>query len=108
MRQIILDFQLKSHENFLLRFIEKFRQVDRDQNGIVDEAELRELIKLIDLKNEMHLKIDEILDLLDPFSNDIITFSSVVTLLSSVASSQQQLISFKGKQLSVLHRVSLG
>ena len=58
--------------------------MDRDQNGIVDENELRELIKHIDKKNEMNIKIDEILDMLDPFSNDIITFSSIVTLLSSV------------------------
>ena len=75
---------MKSHENFLKKFIDIFRQVDRDQNGIVDENELRELIKHIDKKNEMNIKIDEILDMLDPFSNDIITFSSIVTLLSSV------------------------
>lgn len=82
--QIILDFQLKSHENFLCKFIEKFRQVDRDQNGIIDEREMRELVKIIDPRGEMGMQIDEMLDLLDPFSNDIITFSSVVTLLSSV------------------------
>lgn len=83
---MILDFQLKSHENFLAAFIEKFKTVDRDQNGIVDEEEFRQLIRIIDPRNEMGMKIDELLDLLDPFSNDIITFSSIVTLLSSVGS----------------------
>jgi Ca2+-binding EF-hand superfamily protein len=83
-QKIILDFQLKSHENFLINFIEKFRQVDSDQNGIVDEAEFRKLIKTIDPQSEMGIKVDLLLDILDPFSNDIITFSSIVTLLSSV------------------------
>lgn len=82
--------------------------VDRDQNGIVDEEEFRQLIKIVDPRNEMGMKIDELLDLLDPFSNDIITFSSIVTLLSSVGGSlTQQLINYNGKQLSVLHRISL-
>lgn len=85
-QKIILDFQLKSHENFLINFIEKFKQVDSDQNGIVDESEFRRLIKIIDSQNEMGIKIDVLLDILDPFSNDIITFSSIVTLLSSVDS----------------------
>jgi Ca2+-binding EF-hand superfamily protein len=64
--------------------IAKFKQVDRDQNGIVDEKEFRSLIKSVDSGNQMGLKVDEMLDLLDPFSNDIITLSSIVTLLSSV------------------------
>jgi Ca2+-binding EF-hand superfamily protein len=68
----------------LINFIEKFKQVDTDQNGIVDEVEFRKLIKVIDSQNEMGIKIDVLLDILDPFSNDIITFSSIVTLLSSV------------------------
>lgn len=83
-QKIILDFQLKSHENFLTNFIDKFRQVDSDQNGIVDENEFRKLIKLVDPNQEMGIKLDHLLDILDPFSNDIITFSSIVTLLSSV------------------------
>lgn len=68
----------------MINFIEKFKQVDTDQNGIVDEVEFRKLIKVIDSQNEMGIKIDVLLDILDPFSNDIITFSSIVTLLSSV------------------------
>jgi Ca2+-binding EF-hand superfamily protein len=83
-QKIILDFQLKSHENFLNNFIDRFRIVDSDQNGIVDEDEFRKLIKQIDSSQDMGIKIDYLLDILDPFSNDIITFSSIVTLLSSV------------------------
>ena len=83
-QKIILDFQLKSHENFLNNFIDRFRIVDSDQNGIVDEDEFRKLIKQIDSSQDMGIKIDYLLDILDPFSNNIITFSSIVTLLSSV------------------------
>ena len=100
-QKIILDFQMKSHENFLNSFIEKFRTIDRDQNGIIDEQELRHLLKIVDPRNEMSIKVEDMLDLLDPDSNDIITFSSLVTLLSS------HLTSYQGKQLSVLHRLSL-
>ena len=67
----------------------------------MDETELRELLRSIDPRNQMGLKAEELLDLLDPFSNDIITFSSIVTLLSS------QLVNVGGKQLSVLHKISL-
>lgn len=87
--KIILDFQLKSHENFLEKFMGLFKQVDKDQNGIVDENEFRELAKTIDSKGNLGLNIDEMLDVLDPFSNDIITFSSIVTLFSSVPISDQ-------------------
>lgn len=70
-----------------MQFIALFKSVDKDQNGIVDESEFRELVERIDPRGELGLVIEDMLDLLDPFSNDIITFSSCVTLFSSVSSS---------------------
>lgn len=61
-----------------------FRNMDTDQNGIIDESEFRNLVSTIDPRGELGLVIEEMLDLLDPFANDIITFSSCVTLFSSV------------------------
>ena len=69
-----------------MQFITLFKSVDKDQNGIIDEQEFRELVERIDPRGELGLVIEEMLDLLDPFSNDIITFSSCVTLFSSVSS----------------------
>lgn len=36
--KVILDFQMKSHEKFLSRFLQCYRQVDRDNNGIIEEV----------------------------------------------------------------------
>ena len=36
--KVILDFQMKSHEKFLGRFLDCFKQVDNDNNGIIDEV----------------------------------------------------------------------
>lgn len=68
-----------------MQFITLFKSVDKDQNGIIDEQEFRELGERIDPRGELGLVVEEMLDLLDPFSNDIITFSSCVTLFSSVS-----------------------
>lgn len=37
-QKIILDFQLKSHENFLQPFLMLFKHIDKDNNGIIDEV----------------------------------------------------------------------
>ena len=39
-QKTILDFQLKSHENFLRPFVYLFKNVDKDNNGIIDEVEI--------------------------------------------------------------------
>lgn len=67
-----------------MNFNQLFRNVDIDQNGIIDEQEFRSLVRMIDPRGELGLVIEEMLDILDPFANDIITFSSCVTLFSSV------------------------
>lgn len=37
-QKIILDFQLKSHENFLQPFLFLFKHADKDNNGMIDEV----------------------------------------------------------------------
>ena len=37
-QKLILDFQLRSHEKYLKRFIQLFRTVDQDHNGIINEV----------------------------------------------------------------------
>ena len=63
-----------------------FRNSDTDNNGIVDEDEFRMIVRNIDPRGQHGLVVEEMLDLLDPFTNNIITYSSCVTLFSSVAS----------------------
>lgn len=44
-QKTILDFQLKSHENFLRPFLYLFKNIDKDNNGIIDEV-------LLEIKGE--------------------------------------------------------
>jgi len=44
-QKAVLDFQLKEHEKFLYKFIVIFKQVDQDNNGILNEDEFVDLVK---------------------------------------------------------------
>ena len=37
----MLDFQLKEHERFLKKFLEVFRQIDSDGDGVLSEVGLK-------------------------------------------------------------------
>ena len=41
----VLDFQLREHEKFLYKFIVIFKQIDSDNNGVINEEEFIELVK---------------------------------------------------------------
>lgn len=80
--QILLDFQLKGHEKFLSKFLTLYRNVDRDQDGVINENEFRELVMSMD----MGLDEDDIVRLLqivDPFDHKILTFSTAVDLFTA-------------------------
>jgi hypothetical protein len=40
----VLDFQMKEHEKFLRPFIQVFRGIDIDGNGIINEQEFVQLV----------------------------------------------------------------
>jgi len=61
-----------------------FRREDDDQNGIISEEEFKQVVRIIDPRGEFGLVVEDMLELLDPFSNNVITYSSCVTLFSSV------------------------
>ena len=78
----LLDFQLQGHEVFLAKFIRTFRRVDADKNGIVNEAEFRDLVtSLRPDKTEHDLMV--LLNVADPYNNQQITFSEAVSVLST-------------------------
>jgi len=41
----VLDFQLREHEKFLYKFIVIFKQIDTDNNGVINEDEFVDLVK---------------------------------------------------------------
>jgi hypothetical protein len=80
--KILLDFQLKGHEKFLLKFMKLFRQFDKDKNGVIDEVEFRQLILATD-PNKTDDETQDLLNLVDPHNNQQISFSECVNFLSS-------------------------
>lgn len=74
--RVLLDFQLKGHERFLHKFVKLFRQFDTDRNGILNELEFRKLILATD-PNKTEEEIDSLLNSIDPYNNQQITFSEV-------------------------------
>ncbi|CAD8087342.1 unnamed protein product [Paramecium sonneborni] len=80
-QKVILDFQMKSHEKYLSKFIQNFRQIDQDQNGIIDENEFRQLITDLNIGSN-DFDIQRYLNKIDPYNNQQITFSQCVQLFS--------------------------
>ena len=80
--KVLLDFQLNNHEKFLNKFIQIFRKVDNDADGIINEQEFRKLIILMDLGFSED-DINRLLQIIDPYDNQQITFSEGVALFST-------------------------
>jgi hypothetical protein len=78
----LLDFQLRGHEKFLNKFIQIFRKVDNDADGIINEQEFRKLIVFMDLGFSEDA-IFRLLQVIDPYDNQQITFSESVALFST-------------------------
>ncbi|CAD8118698.1 unnamed protein product [Paramecium sonneborni] len=98
-QKIILDFQLKSHEKYLKKFIVIFKQMDTDLNGIIDENEFRNLIDVLNF-DAGDLEIQKYLNIVDPYSHQQITFSQCVTLFSSES------VPGSNGQMQILQRIS--
>uniref|UniRef100_A0A7S1KQN4 EF-hand domain-containing protein n=1 Tax=Percolomonas cosmopolitus TaxID=63605 RepID=A0A7S1KQN4_9EUKA len=80
--KVLLDFQLNGHKRFLNKFVKLFRMFDQDRNGILNELEFRQLLLAIN-PNRSEEEIDELLNMMDPYNNQQITFSECVTFLSA-------------------------
>ena len=80
--KVLLDFQLVDHERFLLKFIRIFRQFDLDGDGIINEAEFRDLVFTMDLGFSDD-DVFRLLSIIDPYDNQQITFSEGVSLFTT-------------------------
>ncbi|ESL09026.1 hypothetical protein TRSC58_03261 [Trypanosoma rangeli SC58] len=80
--RILLDFQLEGHERFLARFNAIFCRYDTDRNGIINDREFAAVLKEVDA-SKTDEGIDAMLELIDPFGNQLITYSECVTFLSA-------------------------
>ena len=81
---ILLEIQIRLREKYLSNFIKIFNQIDEDNDGILNEEEFTLLIKQFNLYSSetVNKKIDDLLEKIDPFNTNVITFSDIVSLLS--------------------------
>ena len=99
--KVLLDFQLHGHEKFLQSFLERFRGLDEDGNGVVNEGEFRALVDSLEMGRE-EAEVTRLLGLVDPFNNQQITFSDCVALLSTEGAGSQE-----EAKMSILQQLSL-
>lgn len=50
-RKLVLDFQLKAHEEYLEPFIGLFKRIDSDKDGIITEYENGKIMETFKLAN---------------------------------------------------------
>jgi Ca2+-binding EF-hand superfamily protein len=78
---------LDEHERFLKEFNMLFKEVDQDQNGIINDEEFRELILgmnvVVQNLSEANKDVDTLLKVINPHGNQQMTYSEVVQLLSN-------------------------
>jgi Ca2+-binding EF-hand superfamily protein len=78
----VLDFQLKEHERFLLKFNQNFKRFDLDQDGVLNERDFRSLVLSMGVLKD-DVEVEQLLHQIDPFNNQKMTYSEIVALLSS-------------------------
>ena len=82
--EICHEYQMNIRELYLKPFVDLFKSVDYDNDGILNEKEFINLIKIMNLFDENNLdeEIDHLLNTIDPYGNKIIIFTDCVSLFS--------------------------
>ena len=82
--QIFLEFQMDLRENYLKPFVDLFKSVDDDNDGIINETQFINLIKKMNIfdDNNLDVKINKLLNAIDPYGDKHIIFSDCVDLFS--------------------------
>jgi len=84
-QKILLDFQIKSREKYIKNFLNLFKKVDTDNNGIISEEEFIRLTMSMNVYNSnINENIMRLLNIIDPANNKQITFSDCIKLFSNV------------------------
>ena len=104
--KIVLDNHIRFRDKQLKNFLELFRSVDTNRDGIINEEEFNELIHKMKIfkEEEVENKIFQFLERLDPFDNQKFTFSECVKFFSGEII---KITDIKGneKEMSILEKV---
>ena len=103
--QVLLDFQLKGHMKFLSGLQRRYQEADKDRDGYIDEEEFREVVNSLNLGYNAK-DMQRLLQLIDPYAYQRITFSQCTALFNSV-SCRQETVKGEEQTVSVLQRLAL-
>ena len=102
--KIVLDYHIRLRDKQLKTFVNLFRRIDKDKNGVLNEEEFTELVRSFRIYNEEDLDsvVFKFLTVIDPYENQKITFSECVSLFSL------EMITEGGQNISLLEKVCFG
>ena len=110
--KILHEFQIKQREKQLKNFVQMFKSVDKDNNGIINEEEFVNLLYNMNIfGDQLKQKIVELLTQIDPYNNKQITFSECVNLFQSIPYEPEGNINNNNQQgniMSLLDRICMG
>ena len=104
--KIILDNHIRFRDKQLKNFVELFRSVDTNRDGIINEEEFSELIQKMKIFKEEEVEnvIFQYLEKMDPFDYQKFTFSECINFFSSEFILDKDM-NGKEKEISVLEKV---
>ena len=104
--KIVLDNHIRFRDRQLKNFVEIFKSVDTNKDGIVNEEEFTELIQKMKIfkEDELENKIFLFLEKIDPFDNQRITFSECISFFSSETIKVSD-INGNEREMSILEKV---
>ena len=107
--KIIHEFQIRQREKQLKNFVQLFKSVDKDNNGIINEEEFVNLLYNMNIfGDQLKRKIVELLTQIDPYNNKQITFSECVNLFGTIPYEQDGNNQNQNNQISILDKISMG
>ncbi len=80
--QLALEYMLRKHCEKLKNITLVFRQVDTDEDGIINYDQLYVLVEKLNIKGEVDG--DELTQMLDPFKTNAITYSHLIEKLQKM------------------------
>ncbi len=104
--KIVLDNHIRFRDKQLKKFVELFKIVDKNRDGIINEEEFTELVQKMKIfkEDEVENRIFQYLEKIDPFDNQKFTFSECVTFFSGEMIIDKD-INGNEKEISVLEKV---
>ena len=104
--KIVLDNHIKFRDKQLKNFVNLFRSVDTNRDGVINEEEFSELIHKMKVfkEEEVENKIFQFLEKMDPFVNQKFTFSECVNFFSSEIIKNND-INGEEKEISILEKI---